>query len=93
MPNNKVNWQSLHTELMKQSDERHAMEIRLIDVLSGGLQGIREDMAKERTDCNTRFLTIENDIVGLKVADRKWAGLAGLITSAVAGIGIWFGQK
>jgi hypothetical protein len=93
MPNNKVNWQSLHEELTKQSDERHNMELRLIDAFSQGLVGIRNDMQTERAANLTRVHCIEGDIVSLKVADRKWGGVVGLFAAAVTAAGVWLGQR
>lgn len=94
MPNgSKVNWESLHKEIMSQSDERHKMELRIVGVISDGLQGIRDDMKTERTTCNERFGCIERDIVTLKVADRKWGGIVGLFAAATAAAGAWFGQR
>jgi hypothetical protein len=94
MPNgSKVNWQSLHSEIMAQSDERHQMELRLIDAFSAGLTGIRDDMRTERETCGKRFVTIEGDIVNLKVADRRWGGIVGLFAAGVAGISAWLGQR
>jgi hypothetical protein len=93
MPNNKVNWQSLHTELMKQSEDRHAMELRLIDAFGQGLAGIRNDMEMERAANSTRVHGIEGDIVALKVADRKWGGVVGLFAAAVTAAGVWLGQR
>lgn len=93
MPNGKVNWQSLHDELMKQSNERHEMELRLIGAFGDGLAGIRKDMADERAGCADRFRALEGDVVALKVADRRWGGMVGLFAAAVAGAGAWLGNK
>jgi hypothetical protein len=94
MPNgSKVNWQSLHEELQKQSGERHEMELRLINAFGDGLAGLRKDMADERAVCAERFKCIETDVVGLKVADRKWAGLTGLFAAGLASLAGWFGQR
>lgn len=89
----KVNWQALHSEIMAQSSERHDMELRLINAFASGLQLIRDDMQTERTACDKRFLCIEGDIVGLKVADRRWGGIVGLFAAGVAGVGAWLGQR
>jgi len=93
MPNGKVNWQTLHDEIMKQSDERHGMEVRLINALSEGLRGIRDDMASERATCTQRLERMDQDIVGLKVADRKWAGFVGLFAAGLAALAGWLGQR
>jgi len=93
MPNNRVGWESLHREIMSQSDERHSMEIRLIDAFASGLQGIRDDMQTERAACDKRFGVIEGDVVSLKVADRKWSGAVGLFAAGMAGLGAWLGQR
>jgi len=93
MANNRVGWESLHREIMAQSDERHNMEIRLIDAFASGLTGIRDDMQSERAACNERFGVIERDVVGLKVADRKWGGVVGLFAAGMAGLGAWLGQR
>ena len=93
MNGGRVNWQSLHTEIMSQSDERHQMELRLIDAFASGLSGIRDDMRAERESCCKRFGVIENDIVLLKVADRKWGGVVGLFAAAVTALGVWLAQR
>lgn len=93
MTNERVNWESLHKEIMAQSDDRHQMELRIVGVLSDGLNGIRKDMRTERDDCNKRFCAIEDNIVVLKVADRKWGGVVGLFAAGVAGLGAWLGQR
>lgn len=69
------------------------MELRLINAFASGIQVIRDDMQTERDACAARFRCVEQDIVSLKVADRKWGGIVGLFAAGVAGVGAWLGQR
>jgi hypothetical protein len=79
----KVGVREFYAELQKQSADRQEMERRLIDAFASGLNGIRDDMRDERDACHKRFGCIEEDVIGLRLSDKKWGGAA----TAVAAIG------
>jgi hypothetical protein len=90
---NKVSWQSLHEELKEQSKEREAMEGRLVEAFASGCGAIHDDLNRYIGTNDARVKCVEVDIVGLKVADRKWGGVVGLFAAGVAGLGAWLGQR
>ena len=95
MPANgsKVGVREFYAELQKQSSERQDMELRLVNAFASGLSGIRDDMAEERKANETRFKCVEGDVVDLRVADRRWTGLASLFGAGLGAVAGWFSSR
>ena len=89
----KVDWRSLHAELLGQSKDRADMEQRLVETFASGVKVIRDDMAEERKVCDARFKCVEQDVVTLKVADRRWGGIVGLFAAGAAAVAGWLGTR
>jgi len=81
-------YQELGNLERRQTRDREEMERRIIDSIAEGFAGVRKDSGDYRDKCDVRLKCLEDDLVGLKVADRKWGGLAALVAAAVTALGI-----
>lgn len=75
-----------------QSKERASMETRLVQVIQDVNSAV-EARILEQVRCNRADIeTLQGDVVGLKVADRRWGGIVGLFSAALAGLVAWFSR-
>ena len=80
----KVGIREFYAELQKQSGDRAEMERRLVEAFNKAVDRLDEKYDK-------RLCGAEENIVSLRVADRKWGGMTAIVAAAFTGIGTAFG--
>lgn len=73
--------------------DRQQMEVRLVAVIRDGNRELEERILEQVGENRKDIDCLQGDVVSLKVADRRWAGLVGLVAAAVAGVTAFFVKR